>query len=86
MLLYLIGLYGPDNGLDNSTFLRCTTEGCHSVVCPACCGVCPDRLVCQDLQCTVSKEGQKRRVNADRSYRNVSLIHGRSATGMSISD
>ena len=54
MLLYLIGVYVGPVGLDESTFLCCTTTGCRSVVCPSCCGICPDRLICQDLQCTVS--------------------------------
>ncbi len=41
---------GPDLA---STFLRCSS-GCGRVVCPECCGVCPEAL-CQDLLCRECK-------------------------------
>ncbi|KZF20901.1 hypothetical protein L228DRAFT_270166 [Xylona heveae TC161] len=53
-IIEAIRMYNP-TGTDNPTFLRCTTEGCRRLVCPECCGICPNQLLCQDLQCVRCK-------------------------------
>lgn len=40
-------------GRESPTFIQCTHEtGCGRLVCPDCCGMCPDDC-CQDVQCRV---------------------------------
>ena len=51
-MMHQIELHGNPIGLDASTFLKCTTDGCKKLVCPECCSICPDEM-CQDLQCIV---------------------------------
>lgn len=47
-------------GREMPTFLRCTSgvgngSGCGRMVCPDCCGVCPDEA-CSDIQCRKCKK------------------------------
>ena len=43
-------------GREVPTFLRCTSPtGCGKLVCPDCCGACPDQT-CQDVQCRRCKK------------------------------
>jgi len=40
-------------GRESPTFIQCTHQtGCGRLVCPDCCGMCPDAC-CQDIQCRV---------------------------------
>ncbi|KAI9852462.1 MAG: hypothetical protein M1824_001891 [Vezdaea acicularis] len=43
-------------GVDPPTFLRCTTQTCRKLVCPECCGICPESVICGDIQCKDCKK------------------------------